>query len=241
MKIRQHIPNTITLFNLVSGSIALIQALDGHLQFAALMVGLAAVFDFFDGFAARLLHVKSAIGKELDSLADVISFGLVPGVFLFIMIRDNPALFNTTGLLVYLPYVALLIPAFSALRLAKFNLDTRQSESFLGLPVPANAIFIISLSLFAGTAALQDAGILTLIAGNLWFQLLLIPVSCGMLISEIPLFAMKFSKGFGFSGNKLIYIFLISAIVVFSWLQWAGIPLIVALYVLLSILFQKKK
>jgi len=239
MRLRQQIPNTITLLNLISGSVAVIQALYGNLQFAALLIAMAAIFDFFDGFAARLLHVKSEIGKELDSLADVISFGLAPGIFLYIMLRDNPFFVNSTGLLSYLPYLAMLIPAFSALRLAKFNLDTRQTDSFLGLPTPANAIFIISLALFTGSNPMQDAGILSLIAGNPWFQLILIPVSCWLLVSEIPLFAMKFSHGFGYSQNKLKYIFLASSVALLILFHWAGIPFIVILYVLLSLFFRK--
>ncbi|HPG33657.1 MAG: CDP-diacylglycerol--serine O-phosphatidyltransferase [Lentimicrobiaceae bacterium] len=240
MKIRQHIPNTITLFNLISGSIAIVQALDGNLHLAAILVGLAAVFDFFDGFAARLLHVKSEIGKELDSLADVISFGLAPGVFLYILLKNNAALSAISPQVnTIIPYLAFLVSAFSALRLAKFNLDTRQTDSFLGLPTPANAIFIISLSLISGKYALQDAGIISVIAGNLWIQLVLIPISCLLLVSEIPLFAMKFSNGFSFAQNKLRYVFLLLSVACLLTLQWAGIPAIILLYILLSLIFRK--
>ena len=239
MKIRQHIPNTITLLNLISGSAAIIQALEGNLHIAAMLVGLAAIFDFFDGFAARLLHVKSEIGKELDSLADVISFGLAPGVFLYILLKNNEALSEFHMLANIIPYLAFLVSAFSARRLSKFNLDSRQTDSFLGLPTPANAIFIRSLSLISGKHALQDAGIITLIAGNIWVQLMLIPISCVLLVSEIPLFAMKFSHGFSFAQNKLRYVFLLLAAACFITLQWAGIPAIILLYILLSLIFRK--
>lgn len=241
MLLKKHIPNTITLFNLLSGSIAAILAIEGQLQLAAALVGLAALFDFFDGFVARMLHVKSDIGKELDSLADVISFGLIPALILFCLIRNNPQLDVFDGIAWLLPYTALLVAAFSALRLAKFNIDTRQADSFLGLPTPANALFIVSLALISGEGALQQAGLLSVIVGNLWFQLALIPVSCFLLTSEIPLFAMKFSNGFSFSANKLRYIFLLIALVAIITIQWAAIPVIVIIYILLSVLWKEEK
>jgi CDP-diacylglycerol--serine O-phosphatidyltransferase len=239
--IKKHIPNSITLLNLISGSVAVILAVEGKLIPAVALVGLAAVFDFLDGFFARLLHVKSEIGKELDSLADVISFGLTPSVILFCLIRENPALQSTQGLAGILPYSAMLIAAFSALRLAKFNLDTRQSTSFLGLPTPANALFIVSLALISGSQALQEAGLLSSIAGNLYFQLALIPLSCYLLVSEIPLFALKFSSGFSFSANKLKYILVLLSTIALIAFQWAGIPMIVILYVVISTVAGQEK
>ncbi len=239
--IKKHIPNSITLLNLISGSVAVILAVEGQIITAVALVGLAAVFDFLDGFFARLLHVKSEIGKELDSLADVISFGLTPSVILFCLIRENPALQSTQGLAGILPYSAMLIAAFSALRLAKFNLDTRQSTSFLGLPTPANALFIVSLALISGSQALQEAGLLSSIAGNLYFQLALIPLSCFLLVSEIPLFALKFSSGFSFSANKLKYILVLLSIIALIAFQWAGIPMIVILYVVISTVAGQEK
>ncbi|MBK6964345.1 MAG: CDP-diacylglycerol--serine O-phosphatidyltransferase [Bacteroidales bacterium] len=238
---KKHIPNSITLLNLISGSVAVILAVEGQMIPAVALVGLAAVFDFLDGFFARLLHVKSEIGKELDSLADVISFGLTPSVILFCLIRENPALQSTQGLAGILPYSAMLIAAFSALRLAKFNLDTRQSTSFLGLPTPANALFIVSLALISGSQALQEAGLLSSIAGNLYFQLALIPLSCYLLVSEIPLFALKFSSGFSFSANKLKYILVLLSTIALIAFQWAGIPMIVILYVVISTVAGQEK
>lgn len=239
--IKKHIPNTITLLNLLSGSVAAILAVEGLLITAAALVGLAAVFDFFDGFIARLLHVKSEIGKELDSLADVISFGLTPSVILFIMIRENAGIQPQSGVLSFLPYTALLIAAFSALRLAKFNLDTRQSTSFLGLPTPANAMFIVSLPFFAGSQAIQDAGLLSMVAGNIYFQLALIPVSCFLLVSEIPLFGLKFANGFSIKANKLKYALLVGSLITILIFKWAGIPLIIVLYILISSFAGKEK
>ncbi len=239
--VKKHIPNFITQLNLLSGSVAVILAVEGRLLPAAVLVGLAAVFDFFDGFIARLLHVNSEIGKELDSLADVISFGLTPSVILFSLIRNNSALEPVSGILFYLPYAALLIAAFSALRLAKFNLDTRQTTSFLGLPTPANAMFIASLPLFTGSQALQNAGFISTLAGSIYFQLALIPVSCYLLVSEIPLFALKFASGFSFAANKLKYSLVIGSVIALIVFKWAGIPLIVVLYLLISAFAGKEK
>lgn len=232
--IKKHIPNTITLLNLISGSVAVIVTLEGRLLMASGLLGLAAVFDFFDGFVARLLHVKSDIGKELDSLADVISFGLAPSVILFCLIREHTLLLQP-GWTGYVPYTALLIAAFSALRLAKFNLDTRQTDSFLGMPTPANALFIASLPFFSGPEAVQDAGWLTVLAGSPVFLLVLIPVSCIMLVSEVPLMALKFSHGFSFKANKLKYLLVLLAITGFLALKWASVPLLVVTYVLISL------
>lgn len=240
MLLRKEIPNIITLCNLLSGSMAILFAIDGFLTVAVILVGLAAVFDFLDGLAARLLNVKSPLGKELDSLADVISFGLAPAIFLFILIKTNPttATFPTLG--PYLPYSALLVAAFSAYRLAKFNIDTRQLDSFRGLPTPANAIFIVSLSLISGPGALDKTTFVSAIAGNLWFLLLLVPISSTLLVSNLSLFAFKFKNGFGFSQNRAKYIFLILCILLWLMLGWAGIPLIIVFYLTTSLLFGKK-
>jgi len=138
LKIKSHIPNTITLLNLFSGVMGIIWVLDGQLLYGAYFVLIAAGFDFLDGFVARLLKVQSEIGKELDSLADVVSFGVLPGIMLFTMVRDQAEL-------PWLPYLTLIVPMLSAYRLAKFNLDTRQTDRFIGLPTPANALFISAL------------------------------------------------------------------------------------------------
>ncbi|HOP14231.1 CDP-alcohol phosphatidyltransferase family protein [Lentimicrobium sp.] len=235
------VPNMVTLLNLLSGSVSVIMVLSGETLLAAMLVGLAAIFDFFDGFLARLLKVKSDIGKELDSLADVISFGLVPALFLFMMLRNNPGLEETAGVGDMIPYFALLTGAFSAYRLAFFNLDTRQTESFRGLPTPANAIFIVSLSLIAGETPLFDAGVISSFAGNLWVQLLLIPLSCWLLVSDIPMFALKFSKGFGFSQNRIRYLFLLLSLLLLVFFRFGGIPLIIVMYVMISLFTEGEK
>jgi len=235
------IPNMVTLLNLLSGSVSVIMVLSGETLFAAILVGLAAIFDFFDGFLARLLKVKSAIGKELDSLADVVSFGLVPALFLFMLLRNNPGLGQAEVVTGLIPYFALLIGAFSAYRLAFFNLDTRQTDSFRGLPTPANAIFIVSLSLIAGEAPLFDAGVISSFAGNLWVQLLLIPLSCWLLVSDIPMFALKFSRGFGVSQNKTRYLFLLLSVLLLVFFRFGGIPLIIVMYIMISLFTEGEK
>lgn len=144
MYIKKNIPNAITCCNLLCGCLAIIQATNGNLLWAAYLVGMAAVFDFFDGFAARLLKVSSPIGKDLDSLADMVTFGVVPGIVMFKMIRLGLRLdkegFDLIEENPWITYIVFMIPIFSALRLAKFNHDTRQTEAFIGLPTPANAI-----------------------------------------------------------------------------------------------------
>ncbi|MDY0343751.1 MAG: CDP-diacylglycerol--serine O-phosphatidyltransferase [Lentimicrobium sp.] len=240
MRLRKEIPNIITLCNLLSGSLAILFAIDGFLTIAVLLVGLAAVFDFLDGFVARILNIKSALGKELDSLADVISFGLAPAIVLFILIKTNPELQYFPKLEPYLPYSALLVAAFSAYRLAKFNIDTRQLDSFRGLPTPANAIFIVSLSLISGPDALDKTTFFSAIAENLCFLLLLVPLSSALLISNLPLFAFKFNNGFGFRQNRPRYIFLILCVLLWLIFGWAGIPLTIIFYLTTSLLFGKR-
>lgn len=238
MNLKSHIPNSITVLNLLSGSVAVIFLFDGLFLEAAGLIGLAAVFDFFDGFVAKLLNAKSPIGKELDSLADVVSFGVVPALFMYKLIsseqESDAGLFHTI-----VPYFAMSIAAFSALRLAKFNLDTRQSNSFIGLPVPANAIFIIS---FVMVALYDDAPIhfLNQLASDIWVQLIIVSVSSFLLVSEIPMFAMKFSKGYGIKENKVRYSFILLSLISIVLLGWTGISMTIVIYILMSLIFRNR-
>lgn len=235
MNIRSHVPNAVTLLNLMSGTIAVILLFRGYIEWAALCVGLSAVFDFLDGFFAKLFNVKSFMGKELDSLADVISFGLAPALFLFYIMESNQYA-KVNVLLSLIPYLSLFVAAFSALRLAKFNLDTRQTTSFLGLPTPANAVFIVSLVI----VALQQESAIPFIkelAGNFWIQLAVIPVSCYLLVSEIPMFALKFTKGYALKNNGLRYSFLLIALLCVAIFNWTGILISVMIYILMSLVF----
>lgn len=237
MTFSAHIPNIITILNLLCGSISLILLFDGQYLPSAIFVALAAVFDFLDGMVAKLLNSKSLIGKELDSLADVISFGLVPAMFLYFLMKQNQIETTDTG--IYLPFFALFIAAFSALRLAKFNLDTRQTVSFIGMPTPANAILIISFCMVAFLSAEQE-GVTQTIFHNIWIQLALIPVSCFLLVSEIPMFSLKFHKGLSFRKNAVRYSFLLIAAILTLTLGWTGITISMLIYIIMSLIFKEK-
>ena len=216
------IPNAITCLNLISGCIACVMALNGQYEGALLWVVIAAVLDFLDGFAARLLKAYSTIGKELDSLADMVSFGVAPGMVVFSYLNtleEIPA--------VVLPFLAFMIPAFSALRLAKFNLDERQTGSFLGLPTPANALFWGSFIPFFArfntvNGTVQTAIILGLAA-----------ICCLLMISEIPMFSLKF-KHYKWKGNEAQYILICLAIISLCLFNYTGICIAIVLYVLIS-------
>jgi len=236
--IKAQIPNTITLLNLISGSISIVFALEGNLTMAAWFIGIAALLDFFDGFSARMLHVSSEIGKELDSLADVISFGLAPGMILYILLSNSvsrPEIVIAGRNIV--PFIAFLIPALSAYRLAKFNLDERQTESFIGLPTPANALMIASFPLILSQPA-NLLGVNTDIFANIinssWFLIPFILVFSYLLIAELPLMSLKF-KTFKWSDNKVRYSFLIISVLLLILLFYTAIPLIILIYILLSV------
>jgi len=251
VNIIRHIPNTITCLNLVAGCLAVISTLSGEPLIGAFLIVLGAVFDFFDGFAARLLKVSSDIGKQLDSLADMVTFGLAPGVILLYFLsvhilaadsfepvadRFPGHVFNyifSHPILLF----PLLIPIFSALRLAKFNVDERQTMGFRGLPTPASALWCISVPLIQWytPSYLPDMGA---VVGSPAF---LIGSSIGLsvlMVSDIPLMAMKF-KDFGWKGNELRLGFLISALVLLIILQTVALPVILLLYVLVSIIQNK--
>ena len=223
---KKHIPNTITCCNLISGCIATYYAFLGEFDMALLFIIIGAVFDFFDGMSARLLGVSSPIGKELDSLADDITFGFAPSAIVFEYLRSETEL---------LPFLVFVMAAFSALRLAKFNLDERQALGFIGLPTPANALFWGSLIAGAGdwmkTAPfIGDNLSLVIIAG--------VFISSYLLIAEIPMFALKF-KHWGFKGNEVKYIFVLSCIPLLLLLGVSGFAAIIAWYVLLSVITNK--
>lgn len=234
---KKHIPNTITCLNLISGCIATYWAFQGNYDFALIFIVAGAVFDFFDGMAARLLGVSSPIGKELDSLADVVTFGVAPSAMVFSLLNSLTVNYqlptvNCQEASLSLPFLAFTMAAFSALRLAKFNLDERQTMGFIGLPTPANALFWGSLIVGCGDwphTLPHSASII----------LLMVFVSCWLLVSEIPMFALKF-KQWGWRGNEIRYLFLLSCIPLLAFFGIAGIAIIVAWYVLLSILTKKK-
>jgi CDP-diacylglycerol--serine O-phosphatidyltransferase len=226
---KKHIPNTITCLNLISGCIATYWAFQGNHELALLFIVIGAVFDFFDGMVARLLHVSSPIGKELDSLADDITFGFAPSAIVFSFLKGMGAEADSSLFTLHssLPFLAFIMAAFSALRLAKFNLDERQAMGFIGLPTPANALFWGSLIVGVGDkmTTLPYAEYATL-AG--------IFISSWLLVAEIPMFALKF-KTWGWKGNEVKFIFLITCIPLLLLLEVSGLAAIIAWYVILSI------
>lgn len=222
--IKKHIPNALTCANLFSGCIGIVFAFKGNFEITAYCVLLSGIFDFFDGFAARLLKVKSTIGKELDSLADMVSFGFLPGVVMFQLLKDSNSVGSYSE---YLPYLGFLITVFSALRLAKFNIDTRQTEDFIGLNTPMNTFLIISLPFME-----QDYPGLIGSAGLLVALALLMS---WLLVSEIRLFSMKFSS-LSWAQNKMKFIFLLLSALLLLLLQFAAVPLILLIYIGFSLL-----
>lgn len=230
---KNHIPNFITCLNLFCGCVALVQIFKGHLTYAAYLIFVAAVLDLFDGLSARWLNAYSELGKQMDSLADVISFGLVPGAVMFWMLQQSPleeTIANDTirRVIQFLPFV---VTVFSALRLGKFNIDTRQTTSFIGLPTPANTLLIVSLPLIVKENNVNWNAVLL----NPYFILSSCIILSFLLVAELPMFSLKM-KSLAFSANKIQYIFLALAIVLFSIFLLKAVPLIIILYILLSLI-----
>ncbi|MEM9390584.1 MAG: CDP-diacylglycerol--serine O-phosphatidyltransferase, partial [Bacteroidota bacterium] len=216
MGLKKHIPNLLTCCNLACGSVGIVKVFNNELHYATYFIWAALIFDFFDGFVARLLKVHSPMGKELDSLADMVTFGVLPGAISFQMLN------NLTSL-VWLPYAGFLITIFSALRLAKFNIDERQTDSFIGLPTPANTLFISSL-IFVDQAWLTLPVLLSVIV-----------VFSSLLVAPLEMLALKF-KHFVWQGNEVRYIFIgISLVSILLFWQLA-LPVIIIAYICLSII-----
>lgn len=217
MQIRKHIPNAITCLNLVAGSFAVYFALIADYRSALIAVLIAGLFDFLDGMAARVLKAYSPMGKELDSLADMVSFGLVPGMLAFSL------LFNSEWPL-WVRFAGFILPVFSALRLAKFNIDERQTSSFIGLPTPSNAIF------WAGAAYAFDV----MLIQNPWLVLLLVLLFSYLLISPLPMFSLKFTN-MRWSDNKLQFIFLGGCVALLIALGFKAFAPIILWYIVCSL------
>ncbi|MCD4832700.1 MAG: CDP-alcohol phosphatidyltransferase family protein [Bacteroidales bacterium] len=237
ISLKKHIPNTITSLNLLSGCISIALAFEGYMLFAVYMIFLAAIFDFMDGMSARLLKAYSIVGKELDSLADLVSFGVAPSVIIFHLMKIS--LFKTVHLppienLTITEILFLLIPFFiailSGVRLAKFNIDERQTENFIGLAVPANAIFFVSLYL---VSIITTNDLLLAILKNKYVLSVLVILFSLLLVTEFPMFSLKF-KNLGFQGNKIRYIFIVLSVILLISLHTIAIPIIIILYILLS-------
>ncbi|MCR4808576.1 MAG: CDP-alcohol phosphatidyltransferase family protein [Prevotella sp.] len=246
---KKHIPNAITCCNLISGCIAIVMAICGNYEGALWAIIIGAVFDFFDGMSARLLGVSSPIGKELDSLADVVTFGVAPSAMLFSAMMSINGMYILSDKIVILgmeeglltdivefsiaamPFLAFLMAAFSALRLAKFNLDERQAMGFIGLPTPANALFWGSLIVGWGNKLAPIPAIVPLL-------LVLMLVSCYLLVSEIPMFALKF-KTWGWQGNEVKWLFLASCVPLLLIFGIGALAIIIAWYIVLSVITQR--
>lgn len=215
------IPNALTCANLLSGCIGIVFAFKGRLDVAAYAVLVSGIFDFFDGFSARLLNVKSLIGKELDSLADMVSFGFLPGVVMYQLLEQSD--YSSP----YLPYIGFLITIFSALRLAKFNLDTRQTEDFIGLNTPMNTLFIVSLPFIQKDYPAIINSTIVLVATTV--------LMCWLLVCEIKIFSLKFGS-IKWIHNKTKFVFLIISAVLIAFLKFAAIPFVLVLYIGSSII-----
>lgn len=230
----KQIPNALTLLNVFCGSCALVSIQNGRYTEGYIFLIVSLIADFFDGFAARALHVKSDMGKELDSLADMVSFGVVPGMILYKLLKTSSLV--STLEQSYMPLLAFIVTAFSCYRLAKFNLDTRQTSDFIGLATPANTLFFIGLLLIKQN---EFEG-LDAIVSNPTFLYALIPLSSYLLVSEIPMFSFKF-KGFSWAGNEIRFIFAAIAVVLLVLMREAAISLLVVIYILLNVGFNPFK
>jgi CDP-diacylglycerol---serine O-phosphatidyltransferase len=244
MSLKRHIPNILTGFNLLSGLISITMVLQGSFVLASVFIFIAAVFDYLDGTAARLLDARSELGKQLDSLADVVSFGVAPGIIMFqLLFLPCSGSCNILERLHVTPYIALLIPICSALRLAKFNIDSRQAETFIGLPTPANAIFFASIPL----VLFLQPHLFSMIRLEFMFDffsntriLVMLAVFFSyLMISDFRIFSMKF-KSTAWKGNEARYILLLLSLLMVIFFSLSAIPLIILAYLLLSMVFQKK-
>jgi len=252
MTIKKHIPNLITLLNLLSGTIAVYFAVKEQLVLAAFFVFLGIFFDFFDGFSARLLNVQGELGKQLDSLADVVTSGVVPGIVLFQLITKslskdkwnigmnlitdvtNRNKFDATF---FISIIGLLFTLGAAYRLAKFNIDERQTSSFIGLPTPAAALVVLSLPLIL---AYSNNEIADLLIGNLWFLIGLTVLLCYFMNAEIPLFSLKF-KDYSWKNNRVKFSFIVITAITCILLKFIAIPIVIVLYVILSLIDTRYK
>ncbi|MBI9054182.1 MAG: CDP-diacylglycerol--serine O-phosphatidyltransferase [Bacteroidales bacterium] len=237
MNIKKYIPNSITSLNLLSGCISIALAFEGYLSYAVILIFAASVFDFLDGMAARVLNAYSNMGKELDSLADLVSFGVAPSVIIFHMMKIS--LFGTVHLpplenLDLIEIIFLLIPftiaILSGIRLAKFNVDERQSESFIGLAVPANALFFVSMYIIS--INVTNDLVLDILTNKIFLASLSILFSL-LLVAEFPMFSLKV-KNLSWNDNKIRYIFIVLSAILLIILHTVAVPAIILLYILLS-------
>ncbi|WP_428330705.1 CDP-diacylglycerol--serine O-phosphatidyltransferase [Mucilaginibacter sp.] len=227
-RLKKHLPNAITCANLFSGCVGIVLAFKGELVAAAYAIFLSAIFDFFDGLASRVLKSFSGIGKDLDSLADMVSFGVLPAVIMYQLLLQAHQIDNVST---WLNFIAFLIPVFSALRLAKFNVDTRQAENFIGLPTPANAILIAS---FPITISHNNEYYTPYLLNPIVLSCFIV-VMCSLLVLELPMMSLKF-KNRDFNENIFRYLLLLIAAILILFFKFAAVPVVILIYIILSII-----
>ncbi|HEY4326240.1 MAG TPA: CDP-diacylglycerol--serine O-phosphatidyltransferase [Mucilaginibacter sp.] len=224
----KHFPNVITCANLFSGCVGIVLAFKGELIAASYAIFLSAIFDFFDGLASRVLKSFSGIGKDLDSLADMVSFGVLPAVIMYQLFLQAHQIDDVSS---WLNFIAFMIPVFSALRLAKFNVDTRQAENFIGLPTPANAILIASFPIIISHSnRFYMPGLL-----NPFVLSGLVVVMCSLLVIELPMMSLKF-KNSDFNENIYRYLLLLFSAILILFFKFAAVPVIILIYIALSVI-----
>lgn len=223
----KHIPNAITCCNLLSGCISIVLLCNGYITAAGIMIFVAAIFDFFDGFAARLLKAYSAIGAELDSLSDVVSFGVAPSFIIYHYLQSTPVSVSISSFNV-IPFAAFLLAVFAELRLAKFNVDDRQTTSFIGLPTPAMGLFVASLPF---TLQNENIAFMGGLMTNIYFLLSVVAIFSYLMVSEIPFFSLKI-KNLRFKENIHIYVLAAFAVISFIILGFAAIPFVMLFYII---------
>lgn len=228
----KHIPNTITCLNLWAGCLACIAAFKGQFEAVALCLAFSAFFDFCDGLSARLLQAYSPLGKELDSLADMVSFGLVPGLIVFFMLGHSGQPGGDSSYSDFVPYIAFLIPIFSALRLAKFNIDDRQTQSFIGLATPANAIFWLGVSFLYKQYAPEWTGTIALVIATILFSLLM--------VAEFPMFSLKL-KSLSWRESHMQYLLLAGSVLFLIIFGIGGLAPTILWYILLALINNTRK
>lgn len=235
---KKNIPNYITLLNLLCGILSIVSLYSGSVEWSVYFIIFAAIFDFMDGAVARIFKLQSELGKQLDSLADVVSFGLAPGFIMFFLLKTCQPLpeifFNDINLV---PYLGFLIPLFSAWRLANFNIDVRQEEQFIGIPTPASALMIVALALI-NQNTFGSSSWMAELTGNSYFLISATLILSILLVAEIPLLSLKF-KNLKWKGNQKRFILIILSIALLAAFQISAIPIIFLGYIIISLIFKK--
>ncbi len=234
---KKYLPNAITSLNLIFGVFAIFRASEGDITTASWLILLATVMDFFDGFAARWLKAYSATGEQLDSLADLISFGMAPAVIVFSLIEQSGIMIDIFGYALSPAWIVVLLPLFSALRLARFNADQSQKDDFTGVPVPATALFFAGMALSASqTAAYPEMiAIIGSLAFSGWFMVFLVIAFASFMVMPVSMFSLKM-KSLNWKGNEIQYGFIIGSVLLVVLLQVAALPVIITGYVITGLL-----